>query len=537
MKYSLTLRMGDRKKSGSQRSGSGANSGSSHSHSTVDSPWAAEEARASREAEGEAAVLASEAHAQLPPASRGTPPPVGPSRSRGEGSSGRSRRSPAAMEAVYPDYAGRRAPPGSVGDDSSRGGSSHSHAHAHLDSSAGARMGPHGREPHTRDDSIVKPEVGGARRAPLVMNWSESDLRGRDAGMRDDQEYGTLGPLPSSMASGSLRQGAVGMGKGIGRGGGAWEGRGDRERGREGELEHEEFDEDEDDDEVIRRRFSISTPSEWVGPLSMQGGGPKKNISRGVSFSYNDTNPFADVVGEPGGPMSAAMAARYSRGIHESHSSSRVERLLRARMRRSSGQLSENSEAQGPPPAHPQQPHSQPQQQLQQQPQPQQPPPPNHHPQKQQKQRVTSPRGLPARQGLSLNPPLGPPSNPLPPSQSTGKLQYSPPGATPLGHSGRHGIPGVSTATESLGLESREPSYESFTEASLSTMGMPGASRAPASPQRLLIVANRLPVRAATSKDGGWALELSSGGLVSALLGIPKSLLGTPCGRPPTGPC
>lgn len=58
MKYSLTLRMGDRKKSGSQRSGSGANSGSSHSHSTVDSPWAAEEARASREAEGEAAVLA-----------------------------------------------------------------------------------------------------------------------------------------------------------------------------------------------------------------------------------------------------------------------------------------------------------------------------------------------------------------------------------------------------------------------------------------------------------------------------------------------
>ena len=39
------------------------------------------------------------------------------------------------------------------------------------------------------------------------------------------------------------------------------------------------------------------------------------------------------------------------------------------------------------------------------------------------------------------------------------------------------------------------------------------------SPQRLLVVANRLPVSAIAKADGSWSLELSAGGLVSALLG------------------
>ncbi|VFQ79157.1 unnamed protein product [Cuscuta campestris] len=38
--------------------------------------------------------------------------------------------------------------------------------------------------------------------------------------------------------------------------------------------------------------------------------------------------------------------------------------------------------------------------------------------------------------------------------------------------------------------------------------------------QRLLVVANRLPVSAVRKEDGSWALEISAGGLVTALLGI-----------------
>ena len=41
--------------------------------------------------------------------------------------------------------------------------------------------------------------------------------------------------------------------------------------------------------------------------------------------------------------------------------------------------------------------------------------------------------------------------------------------------------------------------------------------------QRLIVVANRLPVSAKKRKDGAWALEISAGGLVSALLGIQKN--------------
>lgn len=45
-----------------------------------------------------------------------------------------------------------------------------------------------------------------------------------------------------------------------------------------------------------------------------------------------------------------------------------------------------------------------------------------------------------------------------------------------------------------------------------------------ASKQRLLVVANRLPVSAARLGDDSWQLEISVGGLVSALLGINSDL-------------
>jgi hypothetical protein len=41
--------------------------------------------------------------------------------------------------------------------------------------------------------------------------------------------------------------------------------------------------------------------------------------------------------------------------------------------------------------------------------------------------------------------------------------------------------------------------------------------------QRLLVVANRLPVSAKKRPDGAWSLEISAGGLVSALLGIQQN--------------
>lgn len=44
-------------------------------------------------------------------------------------------------------------------------------------------------------------------------------------------------------------------------------------------------------------------------------------------------------------------------------------------------------------------------------------------------------------------------------------------------------------------------------------------SRPPGSKQRLLVVANRLPVSAVRRGEDQWSLEISAGGLVSALLG------------------
>lgn len=62
---------------------------------------------------------------------------------------------------------------------------------------------------------------------------------------------------------------------------------------------------------------------------------------------------------------------------------------------------------------------------------------------------------------------------------------------------------------------SRPPSVESL----LSMDRVPEAEPR----QRLLVVANRLPVSAKRRPEGGWALEISAGGLVSALLGIQKN--------------
>ena len=49
------------------------------------------------------------------------------------------------------------------------------------------------------------------------------------------------------------------------------------------------------------------------------------------------------------------------------------------------------------------------------------------------------------------------------------------------------------------------------------------AQAAQASTGRLIIAANRLPVSVKKGEDGKWGLTISSGGLVSALLGVGKS--------------
>lgn len=72
---------------------------------------------------------------------------------------------------------------------------------------------------------------------------------------------------------------------------------------------------------------------------------------------------------------------------------------------------------------------------------------------------------------------------------------------------------GEGRTPDSLGADSRSNSYENI----------PGAEKPPVSSQRLLVVANRLPVSAVGKPDGSWSLELSAGGLVSALLGVKQN--------------
>jgi hypothetical protein len=65
-----------------------------------------------------------------------------------------------------------------------------------------------------------------------------------------------------------------------------------------------------------------------------------------------------------------------------------------------------------------------------------------------------------------------------------------------------------------FGLASRQGSFDS----SVASISEKQAS--PVLPaQRLMVVANRLPVSATRRPDGSWQLDLSAGGLVSALLG------------------
>lgn len=45
-------------------------------------------------------------------------------------------------------------------------------------------------------------------------------------------------------------------------------------------------------------------------------------------------------------------------------------------------------------------------------------------------------------------------------------------------------------------------------------------SHSPTAPQRLLVIANRLPVSAFKDRSGKWQLQVSAGGLVSALMGV-----------------
>eukprot|EP00897_Mesotaenium_endlicherianum_P008101 jgi/Mesen1/7319/ME000376S06482 len=72
--------------------------------------------------------------------------------------------------------------------------------------------------------------------------------------------------------------------------------------------------------------------------------------------------------------------------------------------------------------------------------------------------------------------------------------------------------------SESIRGDSRNSSYNDIvgSEKGLTTPITP-------SPQRLIVVANRLPVSAVGKPDGSWNLELSAGGLVSALLGVKQN--------------
>eukprot|EP00271_Cylindrocystis_brebissonii_P011686 TRINITY_DN29599_c0_g1_i1.p1 TRINITY_DN29599_c0_g1~~TRINITY_DN29599_c0_g1_i1.p1 ORF type:complete len:1058 (+),score=166.06 TRINITY_DN29599_c0_g1_i1:961-4134(+) len=75
--------------------------------------------------------------------------------------------------------------------------------------------------------------------------------------------------------------------------------------------------------------------------------------------------------------------------------------------------------------------------------------------------------------------------------------------------------------SHALGVQSRTSSYDSIPG---SEKGIPpGGPGGQPGPQRLLVVANRLPVSASPRPDGSWSLELSAGGLVSALLGVKQN--------------
>ncbi|KAL3613709.1 threalose-6-phosphate phosphatase [Castilleja foliolosa] len=66
------------------------------------------------------------------------------------------------------------------------------------------------------------------------------------------------------------------------------------------------------------------------------------------------------------------------------------------------------------------------------------------------------------------------------------------------------------------------PDSDDFSDAGQSSVGVLEEEREKSPPfrQRLLVVANRLPVSAVRKGDDSWSLEVSAGGLVSALLGV-----------------
>jgi len=257
----------------------------------------------------------------------------------------------------------------------------------------------------------------------------------------------------------------------------------------------------------------------------------KKNISRGVSFSYNDTLALPSA-GRRGGARGAPCRPPWrlgSPGDPRVGIPRHVERLLRARAHAPQQRPAVGEQrGAGAAPVHPQQAHSQSQQQLQP---PQQQQSPHLQPsqqQQQQQQRVTSPRG-PSHPAPTLNLPIGPlpTPSPLPSAQASSSTALPahlprplrPPRPPP-------GTPGVSTATESLGLESREPSYEASQRPLcppwVGTRGRPPAPREPpAAADR-----GQPAARARRHQQGrGLGPGAELGGLVSALLGIPKSLL------------
>ena len=62
--------------------------------------------------------------------------------------------------------------------------------------------------------------------------------------------------------------------------------------------------------------------------------------------------------------------------------------------------------------------------------------------------------------------------------------------------------------------------YEDIDGLQLSDTALPYPLVDGSAPQRLLVIANRLPVSAFKDRGGQWQLQVSAGGLVSALMGV-----------------
>lgn len=104
-------------------------------------------------------------------------------------------------------------------------------------------------------------------------------------------------------------------------------------------------------------------------------------------------------------------------------------------------------------------------------------------------------------------------------SSKTSLLNESPDNSININNNNNH----VVTESFEHDLCLREGNVERFLEGAAAARALSeGCEREDGKPcrQRLLVVANRLPVSAVRKGEDSWSLEISAGGLVSALLGM-----------------